>query len=102
MKNKYMRVESPEDGIDTWFTDEIICPWCGYKIDPDPSEWENGEHDCDECGKPFFLEINYDISYTTAALRIDLGEAGEPDAQGVVEHLNTPYKMDGGACELLQ
>ena len=45
----------------------IICPWCGYE-DHDGFELDEGEHEdfaCRSCGKPFDLEVEVSVEYTT-------------------------------------
>lgn len=52
--------------IETDFTDEIICPFCGY-IFSDSWEYNHTDDmaDCPECGKRFELEIDESVTYTT-------------------------------------
>ena len=51
--------------IDTFMTDEIVCPFCGHKHS-DNWEWvEIGEGACEECGEDFEVEKNVTVSYTT-------------------------------------
>lgn len=53
---------------DTYYTDEVICPCCGYVYE---DSWEIGRGEdignikCCECGETFFAERNYEVSYTT-------------------------------------
>ncbi|MFZ3047005.1 MAG: hypothetical protein WA151_13920 [Desulfatirhabdiaceae bacterium] len=49
---------------DTDYTDEVICPNCGHKHS-DSWEMQDGEYDCGECGKPFVVVIDVDITYCT-------------------------------------
>ena len=67
--------EEAEEGekFDTWHTDFVICPHCGYAIPADlpyedfPELYEDGSHeiDCPECEKQFILETNVSYSYET-------------------------------------
>lgn len=51
--------------IDHDFTDEIVCPHCGYEYQ-DSYEWHDyGEEDCIECEKSFSIERITTIQYTT-------------------------------------
>jgi len=58
----------PDGTFDTDWTDEMICPHCGYIV---TEAWEitgsreSGEHDCEECGKSFAWTENMTIRYTT-------------------------------------
>lgn len=54
------------------YTDEIVCPWCGYRFS-DSWEWEedNGGIDCD-CGKSFDYERIVSVDYSTS--RWECGE----------------------------
>lgn len=46
-------------------TDEIVCPWCGYKHG---DSWEMGDedtHECDECENTFSHYRDIEVTYTT-------------------------------------
>jgi uncharacterized Zn-finger protein len=45
----------------------IICPYCGNHCGED-DEHKPREIKCDECGKKFKMEIDYDITYSTYKL----------------------------------
>jgi len=48
------------------YTDEIVCPYCGYIItDSWDFDKDSGRLDCYECGKEFTYERDYDITYIT-------------------------------------
>ena len=49
---------------DTDCTDDVICPWCGYKHG-DSWEFEEGEQECSDCGRQFELTRSVEISYST-------------------------------------
>ena len=47
------------------YTDEIICPYCGYEHH---DSWEvtgGGDMNCDECGKEFYYCENITVDYCT-------------------------------------
>lgn len=48
------------------YTDEVVCPWCGYKYTGsyEFSDYSEGV-ECERCGKEFDVERNYKITYTT-------------------------------------
>lgn len=55
------------------YTDEPICPHCGYEH-RDAWEWNlgpglecDGEVDCDSCGKPMLVSRHCSITYSTKA-----------------------------------
>lgn len=57
--------------LDTWHTDEPVCPYCGY-VERDAWEIDFGpgiegvcEIDCGSCDKTFEVSRNCSISYTT-------------------------------------
>ena len=55
--------------IDTWHEKEVICPWCGHKhID----SWEmgTGEYVCSKCEKPFYVEKEIEVYYTTTKVEV--------------------------------
>jgi DNA-directed RNA polymerase subunit RPC12/RpoP len=51
--------------FDTSYTDLITCPWCGAEF-VDSWEFEDGEYDCNSCGKPFEVCHDVSITYSTA------------------------------------
>ena len=54
--------------FDHEFTNEIVCPYCGYEF---TDSWEfndtrDEQHvECCECGKEFLLYVNISVDYTT-------------------------------------
>lgn len=64
----------PSD-FDCDFTDNMVCPWCGYEHG---DSWEfnedSGETDCNECGKTFKFERDISITYSTS--KPTAGEGG--------------------------
>jgi transposase-like protein len=54
----------PEDRIDT---DYPTCPWCGYEHQ-DYFEFDDGEYECDVCGKSFKVTVDTNPTYTTEAV----------------------------------
>ena len=50
--------------IDHEYTDEIVCPHCGYQY---RDSWENSEGtcDCEECHKSFSVERDVSVTYST-------------------------------------
>lgn len=63
----------PDEEFDTWSSDFVICPHCGYAIPADvsyedfPEIYEEGGHEltCPECNKDFILETSVSYSYET-------------------------------------
>lgn len=51
----------------TDFTQEIICPYCGYEPS-DSWEMESGEYDCEDCEKSYEVERNIEVTYTTSKI----------------------------------
>jgi DNA-directed RNA polymerase subunit RPC12/RpoP len=55
-------------GIDHQFTDEIVCPYCGYKFRCSSdivSDGTSGTARCEECDKDFEWDANWTVTYTT-------------------------------------
>lgn len=58
--------------FDNYHVEEIVCPYCGHVYS---DSWElsrnvqsNGEiirTDCEECGKPFEVMVEWELRYTT-------------------------------------
>lgn len=71
-KDFYEKAEEDEE-FDTYSTDYVICPHCGYAIPTDfgyedfPEAYEDGDHEitCPECDKNFILETSVSYSYET-------------------------------------
>jgi hypothetical protein len=58
----------PEE-IDHDFTDEVVCPHCGWQS---RDSWElddSGYMDCEECEKEFFFERNITVRYCTGKIK---------------------------------
>ena len=63
-----------EPEFNTKFTDEPICPHCGYEM---RDSWELGlgpgkedtETDCGECEKPMDVHVYVTYYYTTSKLK---------------------------------
>ena len=60
-----------EKEIETDFTQELVCPYCGYE-DTDSWEYDQntfdgvlGDIECGECGKTFHAQRNGEITYST-------------------------------------
>ena len=55
--------------IDHEFTDEIVCPHCGYKVS-DSWEWpDEGKGYCEVCGRHY--KYTRDVSVTYCTEKID-------------------------------
>ena len=50
--------------FDTDYEDEIVCPHCGHRHDGSDIRSDT-RFDCYECGKPFFVVVNYEVTYST-------------------------------------
>ena len=52
--------------IDHEYTDEVVCPWCGYEVD-DSFEFEDefGEERCYECDKKYTYTRYTRVEYST-------------------------------------
>ena len=61
-----------DDDFDCDGTHNIICPWCGYHYDDTTDFCRSGrseEYDCDNCEKPFLVEPDYDVTYSTSKVK---------------------------------
>jgi len=59
--------------IDCQFTDEIVCPHCGYEYG-DSWEVKNESDECPECARMFDIEKHVEISYSTYPMRCRICE----------------------------
>lgn len=63
----------PEEAVDTWSDDYVICPYCGEALETDVGYedfqeiYEEGSHklDCPECGREFILNTHVSYSWDT-------------------------------------
>ena len=52
--------------IEHEYTFEIVCPYCGYEHgDSWEQSGDDGDIDCDECGKEFTYNRDIEVSYST-------------------------------------
>ena len=54
--------------VDSWDyegMDEVVCPHCGYEHDASWERSDEGEDECDECGKRFAWRRDTWVTYTT-------------------------------------
>lgn len=57
-----------KNGFDHKYTDEVVCPHCGY-THSDSWEMGEGKSECSDCEKPFELERYVSVSYITAKIK---------------------------------
>ena len=57
--------------IDHEFTDNIVCPYCGYARQGD-EDYEEHEDECYKCGKAFLVTPDYSVTYTTSKIDDDM------------------------------
>jgi hypothetical protein len=51
--------------IDHEYTNEVVCPYCGY-VENDSWECDDdGEMECGSCEKPFDMTRHKSVSYST-------------------------------------
>ena len=51
-------------GFEHEYTDEVVCPHCGY-THSDSWEMGEGERDCPDCEKPFTMSRDVTVRYST-------------------------------------
>lgn len=54
------------DELDTWQTDEIVCPYCGYMFEESYEYIGDDLVDCPNCEHKFVLESEECVTYTTS------------------------------------
>jgi transposase-like protein len=58
------------DEFDHEFTDEIVCPYCGYEHGDSWEEHDDrGDLECQGCGKKFCYERNISVDYSTYKIK---------------------------------
>ena len=53
------------DELDTFCTDQIICPFCGAVIDDADYDGSDVTAECGECERACTLYIEHNVTYTT-------------------------------------
>jgi len=62
--------------IDHEFTDEVVCPHCGYVLS-DSWDFDDGDGaDCPECNCKFKISVHHTIEYSTKILNAPQEPAG--------------------------
>lgn len=56
--------DSEYDEYDYLFQDEIICPHCGDKTEPE-GEQNSDSEECEVCGGDYSIETNVEVTYST-------------------------------------
>ncbi|MGP3789461.1 hypothetical protein [Pseudomonas sp. B392_1p] len=60
---------------DCQLTDEVVCPYCASKFEPDEDISNDCNHECDVCGGVYTVETEYSVSYTTRKVDAQGNEA---------------------------
>lgn len=65
--------EDREKEIDTYYTDDVVCPYCGCKhqMDCDFHTGDN-EYNCAECERDFVFEPSYSVSFCSWTMEEEL------------------------------
>lgn len=58
-------------GFNHEYTDEVVCPHCGY-TEGDSFEAVEGERECPDCEKAYIMERNIIVTYSTEKTGEDL------------------------------
>lgn len=65
--------------FDTDFTDEVVCPWCGYEHGDSWEFSDEQRYDCDECKRPFHLSRDIEVTYSTSRIEAEPSDQGSSD-----------------------
>ena len=57
--------------IEHEYTEEIVCPWCGYETGDSWECSDEGEEECPECQKKFNYSRNIQVSYSSWRSKCD-------------------------------
>ena len=66
-QKRAQELQSNEE-TETYYEDDIVCPWCGYSFEDDDGYFASrgdGEYDCPECGKEFYFQANIEVTFNT-------------------------------------
>lgn len=89
-----------DEEIDHEYTEEIVCPHCGYEFS-DSFEIESDEEDlglieCDECGEYFYAYRSIQVSYLTEKPKT--GVCKHCGEEGVIEDYNSTVGSYESLC----
>lgn len=67
MKDNNIKIElvKNEDEIEHSCTDEVVCPWCGYKYQDSFELDDSGTEICPECWGDFKYDRIVTVDYST-------------------------------------
>lgn len=57
--------------FDTEDNTEMICPWCGCEQSDVFEYGEEGDTECDECGREFLYDTTITVTYTTTKKEVN-------------------------------
>lgn len=60
--------------IDHDYTDEIVCPYCGYEFGDSWELGDGGELECDKCEKEFEYYRRIEVTYCTYQITEEMKE----------------------------
>ena len=75
---KAIETAEPDETVDTWSNDYVVCPYCGSAIDARhtgycdfPEAYEEDEHEihCDECDHDYILRTFVSYSWETEKIK---------------------------------
>jgi transposase-like protein len=101
-----------EKKIDTFYTKDIICPYCGYEdtesyeMEGEEGGWNDatGEYKCPECNMKFHWRRSVSVKYVTTKLCTENGKKHTWSEWKVLERENgeqVDYR-ECNVCEELQ
>lgn len=89
-----------EEEIDHEYTDEIVCPYCGYEFldsfEISSEEEDLGLIECDKCGEQFYASRNIQVTYSTEKPK--RGICKHCEEEGVIEDYHSTVGSYEGLC----
>jgi hypothetical protein len=83
--------------IDCEFTDDLICPYCGYAHEDDGEMNEPGQMECSSCDKHFSYDVDYTKYFSSKQVPC---LNGEPHAWKVETYPSFPNYRRCTQCDL--
>lgn len=85
--------------IDHEYTDEIVCPHCGYEHSDSFEYSEDGDTTCNDCGKPFHYARDISVTYSTDKLEFETCPICG-DEEGILDTYHSSLgKIETRMCE---
>lgn len=82
------------------FTEDAVCPYCGYKHEDDGEMGTDGVLDCANCERKFRYTADYSVTFSTCCLTNDHAYGEWKEGHGVNGNLSARFCKVCQDCEI--